>query len=117
VSRLKIESARRQLGTALALYLKDLDPVSVHCPANGGCELIEYYVKKAGAEPFTSHILKTYPDLDIKNLRRIQRKYWTAFKHATHQHSGEERKDDEVLTTFNDEKNDHVCSLVGTTTH
>lgn len=111
MSRLKIESARRQLGSALALYLQDHDPVSVHCLANGGCELIEYYAKKAGGEPFTSHVLKTYPKLDIKKLRSIQRQYWTAFKHATHQHSGQERDDDAVLAQFNDEKNDHVLFI------
>jgi hypothetical protein len=55
----KIEAARRQLGTALALYLKDQGPVSVHCLAGGGCELIEYYAQKGSGEPFTSHILKT----------------------------------------------------------
>jgi hypothetical protein len=43
LSKLKIASARRQLGTALALYLQDADPVSVHCLAGGGCELIDYY--------------------------------------------------------------------------
>jgi hypothetical protein len=110
MSCLKIEVARRQLGTALALYLKDQDPVSVHCLAGGGCELIEYYAEKAGGEPFTSHILKTWPDLDIAKLRRTQRQYWTAFKHATHQ-SGEERKDDELLARFTDEQNDHVLFI------
>ena len=48
MSRLKIECARRQLGTALDLYLRDLDPVSVHCLANGGCELIQFHAAKAG---------------------------------------------------------------------
>ena len=56
----KIEAARRQLGTALALYLKDQDPVSVHCLAGAGCELIEYYAQKSGGE------------LDIAKLRRTQ---------------------------------------------
>jgi hypothetical protein len=106
MSRLKIESARRQLGTALALYLDDRDPVSVHCLAGGGCELIEFYAKKAGAEPFTSHILKTQPDLDIRELRKLQRQYWTAFKHATHRHGGQERDDDKLLSRFSDEQND-----------
>jgi hypothetical protein len=110
MSRLKIESARRQLGTALALYLDNRDPVSVHCLAGGGCELIEFYAKKAGFKPFTSHILETrpaaQPALDIPKLKRIQRQYWTAFKHATHQHSGKERDDDELLTRFSDEQND-----------
>jgi hypothetical protein len=110
MSLLKIESARRQLGSALQLYLQDRDPVSVHCLANGGCELIEYYAKKAGRQPFTSHILQTYPNLNIEKLRGVQRRYWTAFKHAT-QHSGKERNDDAVLTQFNDEKNDHVLFI------
>ena len=110
-SRLKIESARRQLGTALALYLQDQDPVSVHCLAGGGCELIDYYAKKAGKEPFTTHILKTYPDLNIKQLRKIQRQFWTAFKHATHQGSGIERDDNELLTRFSDEQNDHALFI------
>jgi hypothetical protein len=110
-SRLKIESARRQLGTALALYLQDQDPVSVHCLAGGGCELIDYYAKKAGKEPFTTHILKTYPDLNIKHLRKIQRQFWTAFKHATHQGGGIERDDNELLARFSDEQNDHALFI------
>src|SRR6266516_3347971 len=106
MSTLKIEAARRQLGTALHLYLRSLDPVSVHCLANGGCELIEFYAKKAGGEPFTSHILKTQPKLDIVALRKIQRQYWTAFKHAVHQRSQQERNDEKLLSRFTDEQND-----------
>src|SRR4051794_12116009 len=102
MSALKIETARRQLGTALALFLSDHDPVSVHCLAGGGCELIEFYAKKAGAEPFTTHMLTARSDLDIKELRRIQRQYWNAFKHATHLYSGQERDDAELLTRFTD---------------
>ena len=112
MSILKIESARRQLGTALALYLQDKDPVSVHCLAGGGCELIEYFAKKAGGQPFTSHILKTWPDLEIKKVRSLQRQFWTAFKHATHRYGGEERDDDALLARFNDEQNDHAL-LIG----
>lgn len=111
MSILKIASARRQLGTALSLYLQDLDPVSVHCLAGGGCELIEYYVKKAGAQPFSSHILKTFPEMKISEMRRLQRQFWNAFKHATHQHSGVEREDDLLLKRFTDEQNDHVLFI------
>jgi hypothetical protein len=112
MSKLKIEAARRQLGTALNLYLQDRDPVSVHCLALGGCELIEFYAQKAGAEPFTSHMLKTSPDLTVRDLRKLQRQYWTAFKHPTHLHSGQERDDDELLKRFTDEQNDAVL-LIG----
>jgi hypothetical protein len=107
----KVEAARRQLGSALALYLQDHDPVSVHCLAGGGCELIEYYAQKAGGEPFSSHALATFPDLDVRELRRLQRQYWNAFKHATHPHGGGEREDDDPLAAFTDEQNDHALFI------
>ena len=107
---LKIESARRQLGTALALYLKDQDPVSVHCLAGGGCELIEYHAVKAGAKPFTSHIMKVVQGVDIKEIRRLQRQYWNAFKHATYQ-NGKERDDNDLLAKFDDLQNDHALFI------
>src|SRR5262245_3022872 len=100
MSVLKIESARRQLGTALSLYLENQDPVAVHCLSGGGCELIEFYAKKAGHQPFTSHMLKTFRDFDIADVRRKQRKYWNVFKHATHPHGGQERDDDQLLWEF-----------------
>ncbi|MCC8982641.1 hypothetical protein [Bradyrhizobium acaciae] len=111
MSNLKMASARRQLGTALALYLQDLDPVSVHYLAGGGCELIEYYAKKAGAQPFTSHAIKTFPEMKIQEIRKLQRQFWNAFKHATQQHSGEERHDDDLLMQFSDEQNDHALFI------
>src|SRR5262245_37262207 len=111
MSNLKIESARRQLGTALALYLQDADPVSVHCLANGGCEVIEHYAKKVGAMPMFSLMQQNRPDLDIKKLRRIQRKHWNAFKHATELHTNQEREDDPLLVRFADEQNDHTLFI------
>jgi hypothetical protein len=108
---LKIEIARRQLGTALKLYLEDADPVSVHCLAGGACELLEHLAKKAGAEPFATHILRSHPDLrDIAALHRLQRQYWNAFKHATY-HGGHERNDEDLLERFTDEQNDHVLFI------
>ena len=111
MSHPKIEIARRQLGTALALYLEDRDPVSVHCLAGGGCELIEYYATKAGGQPFTSHILSTVPNLNIGKLKKIQRQYWNAFKHATHIGGDKEREDDELLLAFSDAQNDHALFI------
>ena len=106
----KIEIARRQLGTALALYLQDQDPVSVHCLAGGGCELIEYYAKEAGAKPLTSHMMEVMPDIDINEVRKQQRQYWNAFKHAAHQ-SGKERNDNDLLAQFSDVQNDHALFI------
>lgn len=50
----KNEVARRQLGTALALFIEDFDPVSVHTLACAGGEVAEHLARKAGAEPFGS---------------------------------------------------------------
>jgi len=59
-----------------------------------------------------SHILETRPDLDIKALKTVQRKYWNAFKHALERHGGDERDDDELLSSFTDEQND-VALFIG----
>src|SRR3954452_20453064 len=115
--RLKIEGARRQLGTALAFYLGDHDPVSVHCLAGGGCEVIDFYAKKAGQEPFVTHILNENSHLDIRKVHHLQRQYWTAFKHATRKvgkNQEVERDDEALLADFTDEQND-VALFIGWT--
>ena len=103
----KAKVARRQLGTALALFIDDLDPVSVHTLACAGGEIAEHLTNKAGAKPFSSHAMATFPDMDIKELRRLQRQFWNAFKHATTR-DGKERDDRKLLERFNDLQNDHT---------
>ena len=103
----KLEIARRQLGTALALFLNDGDPVSVHCLACGGGEVAETLTERAGGEPFSAHALGVVPDLTKRSLREMRNRYWNAFKHAL-DHAGMERQDEEILEQFSDEKNDHV---------
>jgi hypothetical protein len=99
---LKIEIARRQLGMATHLYLPDLDPVSVHCLANAGCELIKLYAKKLRGKAILS---KT-------SARRFHQAstpapVWIAFKQATEQGKPDaERDDDGLLKHFSCEKND-----------
>src|SRR5262245_48778562 len=107
----KTEIARRQLGTALTLFLQDSDPVSVHTLACAGCEIAEYLTRKAGAEPFSTHALLTFPDLNIGKIRELQNQYWNTFKHARTR-GGMERKDGELLERFGDEVNDHTL-LIG----
>ena len=103
----KPKVARRQLGAALALFIDDLDPVSVHTLACAGDEIAEHLTHKAGAKPFSSHAMATFPDLDIKELRRLQRQFWNAFKHATTR-DGKERDDRKLLEQFSDLQNDHT---------
>ena len=67
----KIQIARRQLGTALALFIDDRDPVSVHTLACAGGEVAEHLTRKAGAEPFVSHALATFTDRELVDIRRL----------------------------------------------
>jgi predicted HD phosphohydrolase len=48
----KIQVARRQLGTAVALFIEDLDPISVHTLACAGGEIAEHLARKKGKQPF-----------------------------------------------------------------
>jgi hypothetical protein len=101
----KAEIVRRQLGTALELFLNNQDPVSVHTLACAACEIAESLVRKAGAQPFADHALATFQDLNIERLHAIQRTYSNAFKHMT-KRNGKERSDDGLLRDFNDKQND-----------
>jgi hypothetical protein len=106
----KTEIARRQLGTALALFLQDSDPVSIHTLACAGCEIAEHLTRKAGKEPFSTQAMLTFPDLDLGKIRRVQNQYWNAFKHALTR-GGIEREDSDLLERFEDEVNDHTLFI------
>jgi hypothetical protein len=106
----KLEVVRRQLGTALALFLNDHDPVSVHVLASGACEIVEHLVERAGKKPFSSHARETFSDLTdkefIKKFRKPQREFWNAFKHALKSGRKTGRDDLAILAKFSDEHND-----------
>ena len=103
----KLDIARHQLGTALDLFIRDRDAVSVQCLACGGAELIEGIATHQGVEPLSTHMLQTYPHMDMNQLRKLQRQYWNAFKHMTMK-NGEVRDDTDTLASFSDTKNDAV---------
>ena len=103
----KLEVARRQLGTALALFLEDCDPVSVHSLACAACELLTDLVEKSGKRSFNSHILASNPNETVKTLRQAQNAFWNAFKHARELDRKTERDDAGLLVDFSDARNDH----------
>jgi len=106
----KPEVARRQLGTALDMFLRDQDPVSVHSLAMAGGEIAEQLASNAGAEPFVSHVLRTFPDIDLKEIRTLQRKFSNAFKHATTR-DGQDRQDAEIIKSFDPRINEDVLFI------
>src|ERR1700677_1015902 len=101
----KLDVARHQLGTAMELFIRDRDPVSVQCLACGGAEMIEAVAQMEKVEMFSTHILRTMPELDIAAVRNRQRLYWNAFKHMTPR-QGAVRDDTATLAAFDDRAND-----------
>ena len=101
----KVEIARRQLGTALSLYLADRDPVSIHSLACAGCEIAETLAEKAGGPPFRTFTLAANPSMTDATFESIRNKYWNAFKHSTTR-KGVERDDGHLLQDFTERENE-----------
>jgi hypothetical protein len=56
---------------------------------------------------FITHVSEIFPNMDISQIRNIQRKFSNAFKHATTR-KGQDRNDEEILAAFDPELNDHA---------
>jgi hypothetical protein len=101
----KIVVASAQLATALDLFARDKDPISIQCLACGGGEIIEALAEAHGEEPFAMHVLETQPDMDRKAIRKLRNQYWNAFKHFSDR-KGLAREDEDLFSRFDDTKND-----------
>ena len=105
--RLKAEVARRQLGTALALYLDDRDPVSVHTLAVAGAELAEgLCATTEGSRTFRSFRLADTLEPMTDAAFTIERSvYANALKHYNTL-GGKVRDDTTKLASLTDQDND-----------
>src|SRR5947208_3253965 len=97
----KVAVAKAQLVTALDLFIRDKDPISVQCLACGGGEVVEGLAEAIGSEPFATHILTTQPKMDRKEIRRKKNLYWNAFEHCSDR-NGMQRGDEKLLADFDD---------------
>ncbi|MDP1732616.1 MAG: hypothetical protein Q8L54_15865 [Devosia sp.] len=100
----KLEVARRQLGTALQLYLDDKDSVSVQCLAAGGGEIAEHLAAKHRQRNFFPIAMET-STLSLAEMRTARNVYWNAFKHFT-DCGGQDRDDERLLASFDDDSNE-----------
>ena len=102
----KSEVVRRQLGTALALYLEDRDPVSIHVLTCAGAEIADNLSVQAGRKFFrlfrTGEKGREISDNEYFSIRNT---YYNAFKHDK-KTGGKLRDDTEILNSFSPEEND-----------
>ena len=103
----KAEVARRQLGAALALFLQDQDPVSVHVLACSGGEVAEGLAKEAGGITFRSMREQAEPALVGKDYTNLKSLTYNALKHYRRPkwQGGAVRDDTETMASFTDQNN------------
>jgi len=100
----KLEAAQRQLVTAIELFFRNGDPVSIHSLATNAWEVIDAICMKEGINSISNdtreHIVCS------KDLKKdyINNPFRNFFKHA-------DRDVDSVLTGFSDDQNDSIIFL------
>ena len=100
----KVEIARRQLGTALALFIERLDPVSVHVLACGAVEVLQGVAKHAGV-PTIEDLMRERSHFTEADCRKARNMYWNAMKHHK-AHDGSPRDDADLLQAFSEAENE-----------
>lgn len=107
---LKCKVARSQLATALDLFLRDKDPISVQCLACGGAEVIEAVAEHVGEQSFSTAVIERHPTgIDRQRIVKLRNQFWNAFKHLTARDGETLRLEDvELLSSFADHQNDAV---------
>jgi hypothetical protein len=107
----KIRIARAQLGTALELFIRDKDPISVQTLACGGSEIIEGLNQQADNPTLSTHILKNFPEIEFGKIKKLRNQYWNAIKHFYQQDGKTARNDDDLMADFTDKANDAVLFM------
>ncbi len=108
---IKLRIARAQLGTALSLFLRNKDPLSVQALACGGSEVIEGLADQNKIPTLSSHILQTHPDINMAKIKGLRNQYWNAIKHFYSRDNETARDDEELMASFSDDKNDSVLFM------
>ncbi len=106
----KIRIARAQLATALDLFLEDSDPVSVHCLACGGGEILDAIGSHEQRPTTWQTMERLMPPDKFDAVRRQRNEYWNSFKHYT-THQGAPRNDLPQIEDFDDDLNDHFLFI------
>ncbi|AWC23939.1 hypothetical protein CO731_03412 [Aminobacter sp. MSH1] len=103
---IKLQIARNQLGAALDLFIRNKDPFSVQALACGGSEIIEGLASEAQIPTLSTHILATFPNVDMRKIKALRNQYWNAIKHYYRLDGAGARDDDALMAEFSDAAND-----------
>lgn len=107
----RVDLARRLLGVATQLFVDGKDPVSVRCLVSSAAEHASYLAKESGSGVFNDHILATFPEKTIKEIRKLRNRDWNVIKHS-YENDGSPKDTPSELDGFGDETNDHALFLV-----
>lgn len=103
----KLAVGRAQIGTALDLFIRDRDPVSVHSLAAAGCAVIDGLAEAAGSFRMVDQTVSTNPGMTARQFYELRNQFWNAFKHVSTQ-SGTVRNDGDLISQFSDFNNDII---------
>ena len=108
---IKLRIARAQLGTAMSLFIRNKDPLSVHALACGGSEVMEGLAEHYSLPTLSTHILETHPDIDIAKIRKLRNQHWNVIKHFYSRDNKTARDDEALMASFSDFANDSVLFM------
>lgn len=91
--------------------MEDKDPLSVQALACGGSEVMEGLAEQASLPTLSTHVLKTFPDADFAEIRRLRNQYWNAIKHFYSRDNKTARDDEALMAKFTDAANDAVLFM------
>jgi hypothetical protein len=100
----KIEAAQRQLVTAIELFLREGDPVSIFSLATNAWEIIDTLCTKEGVDSISNETREHITTGSDLKEDLINSPYRNFFKHA-------DRDPDAELEGFSDAENDHIIFL------
>jgi hypothetical protein len=102
--------ARSQLLTAIDIFFKDRDPISVHVLAGNAREILEALCRLAAVEPITELLSRDHPGKPVKDFYAALNPYRNCFKHVGK--TWKERKSEQVvLNQFDDSKNEYLLCV------
>lgn len=102
----KLDAARRQLDTAIELWFRDGDAVSIHALAFASYEILQDINKKRGNVEATmlGLVQRNVKPEHVEDAMRLMRKAMRFFKHA-------DRDPHDVLDEFNPEVSEYLFVL------